>query len=150
MLASQLEQRIGKIDPLLVVSPALGGLIIGHEVARALGCSHIFAERVSGSMSLRRGFRIDRGQKVLVVEDVTTTGGSVREVIEVVTAHGGTVVGVGLIVNRAVNLDLGVPVAYLLRAEIENHDPKTCPLCSSGVDLVKPGTKRIQAEAGGS
>jgi orotate phosphoribosyltransferase len=149
MLASLLSRTIGEQPRLLVVSPALGGMIIGHEVARALGCRHIFAERVVGRMSLRRGFRIERDENVIVVEDVTTTGGSIKEVMTVVSAAGGTVVGVGLIVNRAGDLDLGVPVAFLLKGEIENHQPGDCPLCRSGADLVKPGTKRTQAGVDG-
>jgi orotate phosphoribosyltransferase len=149
MLASVLRRTIGDEPEMLIVSPALGGMIIGHEVARALGTRHIFAERTGGRMSLRRGFRIERGERVVVVEDVTTTGGSIKEVMEVVSVAGGTVVGVGLIVNRARDLDLGVPVAFLLRGEIENHEPGDCPLCRSGVELVKPGTKRTQAEVDG-
>ncbi|MFH1312691.1 MAG: orotate phosphoribosyltransferase [Candidatus Eisenbacteria bacterium] len=146
-LAAAVKDEIGGIDPSVVVSPALGGVVIGHEVARALGSRSIFTERVSGKMSLRRGFGIETGEKAVVVEDVTTTGGSIREVVEVISKGGGEVVGVGLIVNRAKSLSLGVPLAWLVRAEIENHDPENCPLCKAGVTLVKPGSKRIQMEA---
>jgi orotate phosphoribosyltransferase len=146
-LAQSLKDEIDGVDPSAVVSPALGGVVIGHEVARALGSRSIFTERVSGKMSLRRGFRVEKGEKTVVVEDVTTTGGSIREVVDVISKCGGEVVGVGLIVNRAKDLSLGVPVACLVRAEIVNHEPKNCPLCKAGVALVKPGSKRIQMEA---
>jgi orotate phosphoribosyltransferase len=146
-LASQIKQKIGDTGPLAVVSPALGGIVIGHEVARALGCRHIFAERVGGKMNLRRGFGIQVGEKAVVVEDVTTTGGSIKEVVEVVTAAGAEVVAIGLIVNRAEALGFDIPVAYLVRGKIENHDPADCPLCKSGIPVDKPGTKRSQMEA---
>ncbi len=128
----------------VVVSPAVGGIVIGHEVARALGVRNIFTERVAGKMSMRRGFGIAPGEKAIVVEDVFTTGGSIKEVIEVISEMGGEVVAVGSIVNRSVDVDFGVPTAYLVRAEIENHQPAECPLCSRGIEVTKPGTKRLQ------
>jgi orotate phosphoribosyltransferase len=143
-LAALLRGSLGGMVASVVVSPALGGVVIGHEVARALGCRDIFTERVAGKMTLRRGFEIAGGEKVVVVEDVTTTGGSIREVVEVVQAHGGELAAVGLIVNRAGSLDFGAPLVYLVKAEIENHKPETCPLCKNGVPVVKPGTKRNQ------
>lgn len=132
----------GKID--LVVSPAVGGIVIGHEVARALGVRHIFAERVAGEMTLRRGFEIASGERAVVVEDVFTTGGSVKEVIKAVRDLGGEIAAVASIVNRGVGVDFGVPTAYLVRAEIENHRPADCPLCADGAEVTKPGTKRLQ------
>jgi orotate phosphoribosyltransferase len=137
----------GDGSPLVVVSPAVGGIVIGHEVARALGVRHIFAERIAGQMMFRRGFEIKPGEKVIVVEDVFTTGGSVREVIMVVEASGGEIVAVGSIVNRSTGVDFGVPTAYLVKAEIENHKPEKCPMCSGGEGVTKPGTKRTQAGA---
>jgi orotate phosphoribosyltransferase len=128
----------------VVVSPAVGGIVIGHEVARALGVRSIFAERVAGKMTLRRGFGIAPGERAIVVEDVFTTGGSIKEVIEVISEMGGEVVAVGSIVNRSVDVDFGVPTAFLVRAEIENHQPAECPLCSGGIEVTKPGTKRLQ------
>ena len=147
-LASLLSAEIKGHGPAVVVSPALGGVIIGHEVARALGTGHVFVERAGGRMQLRRGFKIEEGQKAVVVEDVTTTGGSIDEVIEVISSGGGQVVGVGLIVNRAADLEFGVPVVHLVRASIENYEPRQCPLCEKGLPVVKPGTKRTQMEAG--
>lgn len=128
----------------VVVSPAVGGIVIGHEVSRALGVRNIFAERVAGKMTLRRGFGIAPGEKAIVVEDVFTTGGSIKEVIEVINEMGGEVVAVGSIVNRSVDVDFGVPTVFLVRAEIENHQPGECPLCSGGIEVTKPGTKRLQ------
>jgi orotate phosphoribosyltransferase len=128
----------------VVVSPAVGGIVIGHEVARALGVRNIFTERVAGKMTMRRGFGIAPGEKAIVVEDVFTTGGSIKEVIEVISEMGGEVVAVGSIVDRSVDVDFGVPTAYLVRAEIENHQPAECPLCSRGIEVTKPGTKRLQ------
>lgn len=144
-LAKLLKQKVGGEGAArVIVSPAVGGIVIGHEVARALGVRHIFAERVAGKMTMRRGFGIAPGEKAIVVEDVFTTGGSIKEVIEVVGNMGGKVVAVGSIVNRSIDVDFGVPTFYLVRAEIENHKPAECPLCSGGVEVTKPGTKRLQ------
>jgi len=138
------QESPGAGSPAVVVSPAVGGIVIGHEVARALGVRHIFAERIAGEMTLRRGFEVAPGERVIVVEDVFTTGGSVKEVIKVVQELGGEIAAVGSIVNRSVGVDFGVPTAYLVKAEIENHQPAECPLCSGGIEVTKPGTKRLQ------
>jgi len=147
-LAGLLKQAVGDGAPEVVVNPAVGGLIIGHEVARALGTHCIFAERVGGTMSLRRGFTIEDGERAVVVEDVFTTGGSIKEVMEVVSRAGGRVVAVGSVVDRSVGVDFGVPTVSLVRAEIENYDPAECPMCRDGLEIVKPGTKRTQMGAG--
>ena len=145
-LAKLIRVKIGAgID--LVVSPALGGVIIGHEVARSLDCRHIFAERVSGEMTLRRGFEVTGGERVVVVEDVTTTGGSIGEVLRIVSQAGGNPVGVAMIVNRAQVLRYEIPIVYLVKGTIENYEPEQCPLCEAGLLLEKPGTKRTQTEA---
>lgn len=144
-LGRAMIESIGE-KPDVVVSLALGGVILGHEVARTIGCRHMFVERVAGKMVLRRGFDLRIGDKVFIIEDVTTTGGSVREAIEVVSSIGAQVLGAGMIVNRSKQLELGVPLVYLVRAEIENFDPSSCPLCTQGIPLVKPGTKRLQVE----
>jgi orotate phosphoribosyltransferase len=126
-----------------VASPAIGGLIIGHEVARALGVRAIFGEREGGVMTLRRGFTIAPHERVLVVEDVTTTGGSVREIVRLVQAQQGIVVGVGTILDRSGGrIDFGVPWHTLATLEIDNYAPEACPLCQQGSQAVKPGSRQ--------
>lgn len=126
----------------LVIGPALGGVIIAHEVARSLGVRSIFVERVNGEMMLRRGFRIMMDERVLVVEDVMTTGGSIRETIQIVKSYGGRVVGVVVIVDRSVGkVDLGVPIHSLVTMEIMTYPKERCPLCKDGIPIVKPGSR---------
>ncbi|CDX02978.1 Orotate phosphoribosyltransferase [Desulfitobacterium hafniense] len=130
----------------LVIGPAMGGILVAHEVGKALGTKAIFTERENGEMKLRRGFELQPGQKVLVVEDVITTGGSVREVIEVVKAYGAEPVGVGVLVNRSGGkADFGVALASLLEIEIESFEPESCPLCAEGIPAVKPGSRAVPA-----
>jgi orotate phosphoribosyltransferase len=147
-LGELLREAIGNASPGVVVNPAVGGLIIGHEVARALRIRCVFAERVAGAMTLRRGFSIAEGERAVVVEDVFTTGGSIKEVMDLVGRAGGEVVAVGAVVDRGANVDFGVPTVSLVKAEIENYDPAECPLCRSGIDIDKPGTKRTQMGGG--
>ena len=128
--------------PTLVVSAAVGGIVLGFEVARALGTDAVFVEKENGVATLRRGFRIASTDRVLVVEDVVTTGLSVREVIEVVRSFGAQVVGVGVIVERG-EVDFGVPVHALLKFPIESYDPAECPQCLSGKAITDPGSRRI-------
>lgn len=142
-LARLVEQALGPGVVEAVANPALGGVIIGHEVARALGVRCVFVERAGGQMTLRRGFELAGGEKVLVVEDVVTTGLSTSEVCRVVTECGAEAVGIASIVNRSAGADFQLPFAYLVRAEIANHDPAECPLCKAGVPLVKPGSRNI-------
>jgi len=128
----------------LVLSPALGGVVIGHEVGRALGVRAIFAERHDGALTLRRGFIISESDRVLVVEDVLTTGGSTRETMQVAKAAGGQVVGAASIVNRsggAARFD--VPFAALLEIALPTYEPDTCPLCAEGRPVVKPGSRPV-------
>jgi len=126
----------------VVVSPALGGILIGHEVARALGRRFVFTERKDGGMEMRRGFFLEKGEKVLVVEDVVTRGTSVREVIEVVEREGGVVTGVGSIIDRTSDsADLPLPLQALARVEVATWQPEQCPLCRDGVAVVKPGSR---------
>lgn len=141
-LAEALESELGNDKPDLIVSPALGGVIIGHEVARAMGVRFLFTERVNGKMTLRRGFGIDEGERAVVVEDVVTTGGSTREVIAALEEAGGRVMAVGSIVNRGAEIDFGVPFVSLYRVEITNHEPDNCPMCKDGVPVVKPGSRQ--------
>lgn len=127
-----------------VIGPALGGIIIAYEVARELGARALFAERENGVMTLRRGFGIEPGERVLVVEDVVTTGGSVNEVLEIVTALQGQAVGVGVLVDRSGGrVNFGVPLKALLEMEIASYSPAECPLCREGVPLVKPGSRVV-------
>lgn len=142
MLAERLRQlaRPAKID--LVVSPAIGGLIIGQEVARSLGCPHIFAERQDGQMTLRRGFTVTPGQRAVVVEDVVTTGGSSREVIQLLRESGAEPVAAGSVIDRSGGkADVGLPRAALVTLQVIAYPPDDCPLCREGRPVVKPGSR---------
>ncbi len=131
-----------------VISPALGGLIIGHETGRALGARAIFGERDNGAMTLRRGFGLQPGERVVIIEDVITTGGSVRGLIRLVEDLEGIVVGVGAILDRSGGqVDLGVPLNALLTMQVPTYQPEACPLCQQGSSPVKPGSR--QQGAGG-
>lgn len=146
-LAKKLGQALAeKFKPVSldsVISPALGGLIIGYEVAKALGVRFIFTERQDGQMTLRRGFTIAPEEKMIVIEDVFTTGGSTKEVIEVVKGYGGKVLGVGAIVNRSEKeICFGVPAKYLLSLQIKTYEPAKCPLCKEGLPFFKPGSRK--------
>ena len=128
----------------LVVSPALGGLIIGHEVARALGTRFLFTERdaATSQMTLRRGFTVGRGETAVVVEDVITTGGSTHDVVELLRAGGVNVVAAASIIDRSGGrADVGVPRAALATLQVAAHYPEECPLCQRGIPVVKPGSR---------
>lgn len=128
-----------------VVAPAIGGIIVAHETARAIGVRALFTERESGVMTLRRGFRLTRGARVLVVEDVVTTGGSTRETIEAVIEADGVVIGVGSIVDRNGGaVDVGVRCLSLLTLEVPAYDPSECPLCKEGLPPIKPGSRGLR------
>ena len=128
----------------VVISPAVGGIVIGQEVARALGVRAIFGEREGGVMTLRRGFEMTPGERVLVVEDVTTTGGSVREIMQVAQERQGQIVGVGAILNRSAGpIDLGVPFHVLATLQIQNYSPDACAFCQQGSQPVKPGSRQL-------
>jgi orotate phosphoribosyltransferase len=132
----------GRID--LVASPALGGLIIGHEVARALGTRFLFTERdaATGKMTLRRGFTVAPGETAVVVEDVITTGGSTADVIDVLRAAGGRVEAAGSLVDRSGGrADVGVPRVALATLQIAAHHLEECPLCARGIPVAKPGSR---------
>jgi orotate phosphoribosyltransferase len=124
-----------------VVAPALGGVLVAHEVARALGCRGLFTERQDGAMTLRRGFTLEPGEKVAVVEDAITTGGSTREVMDAVRRAGAEVVAVGCLIDRSAGVDLGVPHRSLIRLEVPTWTAAACPLCASGSAAVKPGSR---------
>jgi len=130
-----------KID--VVIGPALGGVTLAYEVARAIGSRGLFTERQDGKMVLRRGFSISKGEKVLVVEDVVTTGGSTKEVIDLVRSFGADVVGVGSIIDRSsTQIDFGVPFRPLAKVEVETFEEDKCPLCKNHVPITKPGSRR--------
>jgi len=141
-LAEALVPLVAGLRPTVVLSPALGGIVIGHEMGRALGVRAIFAERQDGRLTLRRGFTLAPDDKVLVVEDVVTTGGSTRETMEVAREAGATVVGAASIVDRSGgHTDLGVPYQALLSMTVPSYDPAACPLCAEGRPVVKPGSR---------
>jgi len=134
--------RDSKIE--VVISPALGGVFVSHETARALGVRAIFAERVSGSLTLRRGFSIKQGERVLVVEDVITTGKSTRETIDVVNQSGGVVIAAASLVDRSGGTaEVGVPYRSLVTLNVPTYTQETCPLCKSGSVPVKPGSRSL-------
>ena len=141
-LCGAMAEKLRGLGAAVVFSPAMGGLFVGHEVARALGLRHIFAEKnAAGQLELRRNFQIAAGEKVLVVEDVVTRGGRVQETIDIARQRGGTVVGVGTLVDRSDGrVDFGVPLHSLLRLHVETFDPSACPLCREGRPVVKPGS----------
>jgi len=136
------------LRPTVVLSPALGGVVIGQEVGRALGIRAIFAERQDGALMLRRGFMVSENDRVLVIEDVLTTGGSTRETMQVARASGAQVVGAAAIVNRGASAPgestpagLEVPFRALLEVALPTYEPDKCPLCARGLPVVKPGSR---------
>jgi orotate phosphoribosyltransferase len=139
-LADKALAEAPEID--VVVSPAMGGIIIGQEVAAQIGCRAIFTERVDGKMALRRGFSVENGEKCLVVEDVVTTGLSTREVIDAIKVLGGNVVAAASLVDRSGGkADLGVALFSLLALEVKSYKPEECPMCKTGSQPVKPGSR---------
>ena len=142
-LSKALLEKFNKIKIDVVIGPALGGITLAYEVARASGVRGLFTERQESKMVLRRGFSIKAGEKVLVVEDVITTGGSTKEVIDVVKAQGGIVVGVGSIIDRSGGkIDFGAPFQSLAKIEVETFKEEACPLCKSGTSITKPGSRK--------
>ena len=163
-LGRAIAARTGGLRATAVLSPALGGVVIGHEVGRALGVRAIFAERQDGALTLRRGFSLSESDRVLVVEDVLTTGGSTRETIQVARAAGAQVVGAASIVDRRPTaprkgqgrpdrdretvgsgsvVSLDVPFHALFAIELPAYEPDTCPLCRQGLAVVKPGSRPV-------
>jgi len=142
-LGSAIAVQTRGLRPTVVLSPALGGIVIGQEVARALGVRAIFAERQDGELTLRRGFMIAETDRVLVVEDVLTTGGSTRETMQVATAAGGRVVGAASIVNRSAGVKFEAPYIGLLEMNLPTYEPEKCPLCARGMPVVKPGSRPV-------
>ncbi|MFH1857909.1 MAG: orotate phosphoribosyltransferase [Candidatus Omnitrophota bacterium] len=126
----------------VVIGPALGGVLVAYEVARALGARSLFAERVDGALQLRRNFKIQEKEKVLVVEDVVTTGGSTQELVSLVRSEGAEVIGVGALVDRSGGeVQYGAPFESLLALKVESYSKETCPLCKQGIPFTKPGSR---------
>jgi orotate phosphoribosyltransferase len=142
-LGHELGSAFADAGVTLVLGPALGGVIIAHEVARFCGVPMVFAERVEGEMVLRRGFQIASGDRVLVAEDTVTTGKSQKEVIALARAAGAEVVGVAAIVDRAAGVSFGVPFRSLLRIDAQAWDAPDCPLCAQGSEPVSPGSRHL-------
>jgi orotate phosphoribosyltransferase len=143
LLGRAIADRTRGLAPTAVLSPALGGIVIGHEVGRAHGVKALFAERQDGALTLRRGFALSDRDRVLVVEDVITTGGSTRETMDVARQAGAYVVGAASIVNRSSGaLRLDAPYESLLDYALPTYDPTTCPLCAEHVPVTKPGSRQ--------
>jgi orotate phosphoribosyltransferase len=141
-LGSALAQRTRHLQATVVLSPALGGIVIGQEVGRALNVRAIFAERQDRALMLRRGFSLSPSDRVLVVEDVITTGGSTRETIAVAKAHGAVVLGAAVIIDRGADpTRLNLPLQTLAHLDIPAYPPEGCPLCAKGLPVVKPGSR---------
>ncbi|MEA4925546.1 MAG: orotate phosphoribosyltransferase [Syntrophomonadaceae bacterium] len=142
-LARHIADKFADVKIDYVIGPAMGGIIVAYEVARQLGVPGIFCERENGKMALRRGFKLEPGQKVLVVEDVVTTGGSVVEVMDIVRQSGAEVVGVGVLVDRSGGkVDFGVKTEPVLAMDIESWEASACPLCQAGQgEAIKPGSR---------
>ena len=141
-LGAALAARLGGVTPTAVLSPALGGLIIGHEVARALGVRAIFAERAEGVLTLRRGFDLAADDRVVIIEDVLTTGGSTRETMEVARQRGATVVAAGAVINRSGSIaPVDVPFVALAALTPPTYKPEVCPFCEKGIPVTKPGSR---------
>jgi orotate phosphoribosyltransferase len=141
-LGHALAERTRHLQPTAVLSPALGGIVIGQEVARSLGVRALFAERQEGTLTLRRGFTLGAGDRVLIVEDVITTGGSTMDTARVAEAAGAHVLGAAAIVDRgAGRSQMQLPLQALVRLEVATYQPEACPLCARGVPVVKPGSR---------
>ena len=145
LICSKIAEHFRNFEIDYVISPAIGGIVVGQEVARQLNKISIFAEREDKQLVLRRGFQIEEGKKYLVCEDVVTTGGSVFEVIEIVKNGGGIVTGVGFIVDRSNNkVQFGVTQFSTLQLEVVSYIPDDCPLCKQNIPFVKPGSRKVK------
>lgn len=143
-LCRALAEKVRPLKPQAVLSPAMGGLFVGHELARALGVRSIFTERhkETDAMELRRGFTVEKGERFFAVEDIITTGKSVKESYQVVRALGAEVVGVGCLIDRSGGENVfDVPVKSLASLRVESWDEKDCPMCRQGLPVVKPGSR---------
>ncbi|HQX55369.1 MAG TPA: orotate phosphoribosyltransferase [Pyrinomonadaceae bacterium] len=145
--ARQIAEQNRNIEIDTVASPAIGGLVIGFAVAAAMNVRFIWTERQNGEMTVRRGFTVKPGERILVVEDVITTGGSTRECIAAVESNGGKVVAAASIVDRSNGVaDVGVPRTELVRLDVPSYSPDVCPMCAQGLEAVKPGSRTVLAK----
>jgi len=141
-LGAELARKVRPLGAATVVSPAMGGLVLGQEVARQLGLRFIFVEKEEGKLALRRGFKISPGEKILIVEDVVTKGGRVQETIDIVRAHGGQIVGVAMAVDRSNGaVNFGFPTFSLLSLQVETFAPDKLPPDLTAIPPMKPGSK---------
>jgi orotate phosphoribosyltransferase len=141
-LGAELARKVRPLGATTVIAPAMGGLVVGQEVARQLGLRFIFSEKEDGKLVLRRGFKISLGEKILVVEDVVTKGGRVQETIDIVRANGGEVVGVAILVDRSNGtMNFGVPLFSLIALQVEAYEPAKMPPDLAAIPAVKPGSK---------
>jgi orotate phosphoribosyltransferase len=143
LLCTEIARRFSDAHIDVVLGPTTGGVLLAYEVGKQLGVRGIFAERDDANKCrvLRRGFEIKPGERVLLVDDILTTGGSVRETVQVVTEHGGTLVGIAVLADRSgKQLDMGAPLTSLLKLDIETYSADNCPLCKQGIPLTKRGT----------
>lgn len=142
-LARELASRVAPYRPTAVLGPAMGGIVIGHEVARQLGVRMVFAERVNGQMTLRRGFMLALGEPTVVIEDVITTGRSQQEALELVRGLDADPVAIGSIVDRSGGATFDVPGVSLLSVSADQWEPQSCPLCREGDEPMAPGSRRL-------
>ena len=140
-LCNEIVQKFRDNPPQVVVAPALGGIVVGQEVARQCNARSIFTERKEGARELRRGFEIHAGERVLVCEDVVTTGGSVQEVVDIVARSGGELVGVAAIVDRSGGKAQFKNFHAAFSMDVVTYKPESCPLCSKGIPVEKPGSR---------
>lgn len=141
IVVKEVAEKIKDLDIDVVVGPAMGGIIVAYEIGRQLNKRAIFTEREDGVMKLRRGFEIKEGERVLIAEDVVTTGKSSLEVAEVVKECGGEVVGIACLVDRTVG-DIGYKVFSAIKIDLETYEPDSCPLCKEGILYIKPGSRK--------
>lgn len=148
-LCRDLAQRFADRKVTCVMGPALGGIIVAHELARALGVKGLYAERENGKMALRRGFGLSPGDRVLLVEDVVTTGGSLLEILALVQAAGAGLAGVAALADRTSGRDpgLGMPLEALVKVDVPTYKAEECPLCRAGIPIVKPGSRATPGKA---
>ena len=140
-LVAKMKAEIHDLDATVVIAPAMGGIVVGHEVARGFGTRSIFAEKQDDKLVLRRGFKIGKGERVIVAEDVITRGGRVRETVDIVESLGGVVAGIGVLVDRSSGkAQFNSPLVSLLEMEVVTFDPSGCPMCEAGEPLEHPGS----------